>query len=181
MKKFLCAFFLLFLFSGRASAGNYAIIDGSGNVANVIVWDGVTALNLPAGSTTVALSAGSCAYPGGTYSGGTFSCSPATTVTSPPWTAPTGSGCSATNISINQTGPTVIMGSFTAGVTGPCNFTVTANSMSSNIKTMWVCVANDLTTPKAQINQITPYSTTGAVVSGSTTAGDIINLICPGF
>lgn len=59
------------------TVSKYAVVDGSNNVINIVLWDGVTTWSPPAG-TTSALSGGGAgdAEIGGTYSGGIFSAPP---------------------------------------------------------------------------------------------------------
>lgn len=65
------ALFLTCFFITSAWASPYAEVDGSGNVVNIIEWDGVTQFTPPAGISLVIAGAGAAI--GGTYLNSTFS------------------------------------------------------------------------------------------------------------
>lgn len=77
MKKLIRSFWktllgiAIVLTSYACRADQYAIVDGSGNITNVIEWDGVSQYVPPAG-TTIHKSDGTAAR-GGTYDGEEFS------------------------------------------------------------------------------------------------------------
>jgi hypothetical protein len=50
----------------------YAVVDSTGTVVNVVMWDGTTPWQPPTGTTAVLVPAGSNAGIGSTYSNGTF-------------------------------------------------------------------------------------------------------------
>lgn len=56
---------------------NYAIVDQSGNVTNVVVWDGdIDNWTPPDGTNAVAVSGGLGVGPGYTYANGVFTAPP---------------------------------------------------------------------------------------------------------
>ena len=57
-------------------AEDYAVIDGDGNIVNVIVWDGVTEWEPPEGTQAVRCGDNLCGI-GGTYKNGVFTFPPA--------------------------------------------------------------------------------------------------------
>ena len=54
----------------------YAIVDDTGAVLNVTIWDGVTEWEPPASTTVVLVQPGDIAEPGGTYADGVFTRAP---------------------------------------------------------------------------------------------------------
>jgi len=86
MKRLL--FLACLLATAPAFAAPYAIVDGSGNVVNVVEWDGKSNWMPPAGTTAVADPAG--APIGSTYAGGIFTppAQPAPVTPPPPPPAP---------------------------------------------------------------------------------------------
>lgn len=71
MKKYIVAFLLLI--SSPALADRYAVVDGSGNVVNIVEWDGSNNWSAPNGDTAVLVTGSQAAEVGGTYSNGNFS------------------------------------------------------------------------------------------------------------
>jgi hypothetical protein len=67
---------LLLLLITPAQAAQYAVIDGSNNIVNVIEWDGVQPYDPPTGTHLVPYAPGAVVFKQSTYDGSKFNTPP---------------------------------------------------------------------------------------------------------
>jgi hypothetical protein len=92
----------------------------------------------------------------------------------------TGTKFTASGCSNSTTVGGATAGRFTSPTTGPCTVTITMGS-GDTAPNGWACFASDQTTPANLYDQKSGGSTTTAVLSGSTLAGDVISFGCIGY